>query len=57
LAGSRKCLGESFALAESRLILLLVAKNFAVSAKIPKAQPRTTYRAKGAVPAAIKERG
>jgi hypothetical protein len=27
-----------------------------VSAKIPKAQPRTTYRAKGAVPAAIKER-
>jgi cytochrome P450 len=56
LAGSRKCLGESFALAESRLILLLVAKNFSVSAKIPKAQPRTTYRAKGAVPAAIKER-
>jgi len=56
LAGSRKCLGESFALAESRLILLLVAKSFTVSAKIPKAQPRTTYRAKGAVPAAIKER-
>ncbi|MBU3734949.1 MAG: cytochrome P450 [Candidatus Planktophila sp.] len=56
LAGSRKCLGESFALAEARLILLLVAKNYRVSAKMPSAQPRTTYRAKGAVPAIISER-
>lgn len=47
--GSRKCLGEYFALAEARLILLLVAKNFRLSGKFPKAQPRATYRPKGAV--------
>jgi len=56
LAGSRKCLGESFALAESRLILLLVAKHFKLANKFPKAQPRTTYRAKGAVPTALQAR-
>ena len=56
LAGSRKCLGESFALAESRLILLLVARHFSLSTKMPQAQPRTTYRAKGVVPTKIKER-
>ena len=53
LAGSRKCLGESFALAESRLILLMVAKRFSLSNTMPKAQPRTTYRAKGPVPSQI----
>jgi cytochrome P450 len=47
--GSRKCLGEYFALAEARLILLLVAKNFRLSGKFPKAQPRATYRPKGEV--------
>lgn len=47
--GSRKCLGEYFALAESRLILLMVAKNFRLSGKFPKAQPRATYRPKGGV--------
>lgn len=56
LAGSRKCLGESFAIAESRLILLLVAKNFTFANSLPKAQPRTTYRAKGVVTTAIKAR-
>jgi cytochrome P450 len=56
LAGSRKCLGESFALAESRLILLLVAHKFHTSNTMPQAQPRTTYRAKGVVPTAIKAR-
>jgi cytochrome P450 len=56
LAGSRKCLGESFALAESRLILLLVAHKFHTSNTMPKAQPRTTYRAKGVVPTALKAR-
>ena len=56
LAGSRKCLGESFALAESRLILLLVARQFSLSTKIPTAQPRTTYRAKGVVPTKISKR-
>jgi cytochrome P450 len=47
--GSRKCLGEYFAIAEARLILLLVAKNFRLTGEFPKAQPRATYRPKGAV--------
>ena len=47
--GSRKCLGEYFAIAEARLILLMVAKNFRLSGDFPKAQPRATYRPKGAV--------
>jgi cytochrome P450 len=48
-AGSRKCLGEYFALAESRLILLHVARNFLLKTNFPKAQPRATYRPKGKV--------
>lgn len=48
-AGSRKCLGEYFALAESRLILLHVARNFRLKTNFPKAQPRATYRPKGRV--------
>jgi cytochrome P450 len=48
-AGSRKCLGEYFAWAESRLILLHVARNFLLDTKIPKAQPRATYRPRGKV--------
>jgi cytochrome P450 len=47
--GSRKCLGEYFAIAEARLILLMVAKNFRLTGKFPKAQPRATYRPKGEV--------
>jgi cytochrome P450 len=47
--GSRKCLGEYFAIAEARLILLMVAKNFRLTGKFPKAQPRATYRPKGGV--------
>jgi len=47
--GSRKCLGEYFALAEARLILLMVAKNFRLDGGFPKAQPRATYRPKGGV--------
>jgi cytochrome P450 len=47
--GSRKCLGEYFALAEARLILLMVAKNLRLTGKFPKAQPRATYRPKGEV--------
>jgi cytochrome P450 len=47
--GSRKCLGEYFAIAEARLILLMVAKNFRLNGDFPKAQPRATYRPKGAV--------
>jgi cytochrome P450 len=47
--GSRKCLGEYFAIAEARLILLMVAKSFRLTGDFPKAQPRATYRPKGAV--------
>ena len=47
--GSRKCLGEYFALAEARLILLMVAKNFRLDGSFPKAQPRATYRPTGGV--------
>jgi cytochrome P450 len=47
--GSRKCLGEYFAIAEARLILLMVAKRFRLDGKFPKAQPRATYRPKGKV--------
>ena len=49
-AGSRKCLGEYFALAESRLILLFVGQLFKLQNQFPKAQPRATYRPKGKVP-------
>lgn len=55
-AGSRKCLGEYFALAESRLILLMIARNFSLTNTFPAAQPRATYRPKGAVPTALSER-
>jgi cytochrome P450 len=52
-AGSRKCLGEYFALAESRLILLMVAKQFNLKMNFPKALPRATYRPKGPVKSKI----
>jgi cytochrome P450 len=48
-AGSRKCLGEYFALAESRLILLMIAKQFNLKIDFPKALPRATFRPKGLV--------
>jgi cytochrome P450 len=48
-AGSRKCLGEYFALAESRLILMMIAKQFNLKIDFPKALPRATYRPKGSV--------
>ena len=47
--GTRKCLGEYFALAEARLILLRVAAEFTLAGDCPKAQPRATYRPKGEV--------
>lgn len=49
-AGSRKCLGEYFALAESRLILLFVGRLFTLKNSMPKAAPRATYRPRGKVP-------
>jgi len=46
-AGTRKCLGEYFAIAESRIILLKVAKQWKLRVPMPKAQPRATYRPHG----------
>lgn len=55
-AGTRKCLGEYFAIAEARLILMMVAKNFRLDGDFPKAQPRATYRPKGRVKALVTAR-
>lgn len=54
-AGSRKCLGDRFALVEARIILLMAARHCSLSPAdprrpLPRAQPRATYRALGAVP-------
>ena len=46
-AGTRKCLGEYFAIAESRIILLKVAQKWRIDTPMPKAQPRATYRPQG----------
>lgn len=53
--GTRKCLGDQFALLESRIILLEVASKLRLlpanpNDPMPKPQPRATYRAKGKVP-------
>lgn len=53
--GTRKCLGDQFALLEARIILLEVATQMRLEPvdqrhPLPKAQPRATYRAKGEVP-------
>lgn len=52
-AGTRKCLGEYFALAESRLILLFVGQRFVLANEFPGASPRATYRPKGRVPTRV----
>ena len=51
-AGTRKCLGDQFALLEGRIIILEIARRMTLTlqSKFPKAQPRATYRPKGAVP-------
>lgn len=46
-AGTRKCLGEYFAIAESRIILLKIAQQWQLRTPMPKAQPRATYRPHG----------
>jgi cytochrome P450 len=56
--GTRRCLGDQFALLEGRIILLEVARRFRlepVDARraLPPAQPRATYRARGQVPMRI----
>lgn len=60
-AGTRKCLGDQFALLEARIILLAAAHRFLVEAidplhPIPRAEPRATYRAHGTVPIRVRRR-
>lgn len=52
-AGTRKCLGEYFAIAESRIILLKIASKWKIKTPMPKAQPRATYRPKGEMPSSL----
>ena len=51
-AGTRKCLGDQFALLEGRIIILEIARRMRLSlvSDFPKAEPRATYRPKGRVP-------
>jgi cytochrome P450 len=50
-AGTRKCLGDQFALLEGRIIILEIARRMQLSLNsgFPVAQPRATYRPRGAV--------
>ena len=53
--GTRRCLGDQFALLEGRIILLATAHRMRLEAMdprrpVPRAQPRATYRARGQVP-------
>ena len=54
-AGTRKCLGDQFALAEGRILLLEVARRVRLepadpARPMPRPEPRATYRARGPVP-------
>ena len=51
-AGTRKCLGDQFALLEGRIILLEIARRMrlTLNSSFPQAAPRATYRPKGRVP-------
>lgn len=55
-AGTRKCLGDQFALLEAHIILMEFARSVRprpVAATLPRAEPRATYRPSGGVPATI----
>jgi cytochrome P450 len=59
--GTRRCLGDQFALAEGRIILLEIARRFRLESldatrPIPDAQPRATYRTNGEVPMRVTAR-
>jgi len=61
LAGTRKCLGDQFALLEARIILLAAARSFSFNPidpahPMPRAEPRATYRAHGTVPVRVSQR-
>ena len=50
-AGTRKCLGDQFAILESKVIILEILRRYRLHllAGFPQAQPRATYRPKGNV--------
>jgi cytochrome P450 len=59
-AGTRKCLGDQFALLEAHIILLELARGprpRPIAPGLPTAEPRATYRPAGGVPAMIVESG
>lgn len=56
--GNRRCLGEQFALVESRIILLAIARRLRLepadpARAVPAAQPRATFRPRGPVPMVV----
>jgi cytochrome P450 len=56
-AGTRKCLGDQFALLESHIILMELARTarpIPVAPGLPRAEPRATYRPGGGVPAVVR---
>ena len=56
-AGTRKCLGDQFALLEGRIALLEMARStrlVPVRSGIPRARPRATYRPAGPVTAFVR---
>ena len=56
LAGTRKCLGDQFALLEAHIILMEMARTQRpkpLGEGIPKAEPRATYRPHGLVPSLV----
>lgn len=58
LAGTRKCLGDQFALLEAHIILMEMARTKRprpTSPTLPAPEPRATYRPKGGVPAVVVE--
>lgn len=56
LAGTRKCLGDQFALLEAHIILMEMARGKRlrpIAGGIPKAEPRATFRPKGGVQSVV----
>ena len=56
LAGTRKCLGDQFALLEAHIILMEMARTRRlkpVSASLPAPEPRATFRPKGGVASVV----
>jgi len=56
LAGTRKCLGDQFALLEAHLILLEMARTKRlkpIATQLPRPEPRATFRPKGGVASTV----